>query len=226
MQKSALRGAKLVATSRYIASLWKIKTVIFPGLNLDIFNPEAIPARRQTDILSKYNIPHDRKMIVCSSPVALSLPLITAAARLINRDDFIIAMLGNAARMRAGKMMRSAEEKDVRGKVIFIGDEPDIPSLMKSAYATVSTEEHEHLAASIAIGTPTIATDTEFAGELAVNWLVPPDDPYELALAINAALDLTEVEIERIMTKNAKYAREFLSIKKTAEEYIEIYSKL
>ncbi|MDR0448879.1 MAG: glycosyltransferase [Rickettsiales bacterium] len=225
-QKSAMKGAKSVATSKYIAGLWGIKSVVFPGLNLDIFNPEAIPARRQTDMLGKYNIPHDKKMIVCSSPALPSLPIIIEAVQLLDREDFIIAMLGTASKLSANKMLRQAEALGASGKIIFIGEETDIPSLMKSAFATISVLGHEHVAASIAVGTPTIAVNTEFASELAVNYLVAEDDPGAMAEAIDSALDLDEVEIEKITTRNARYAKEYLSINKTADEYIEIYEKL
>ncbi|MCL2629095.1 MAG: glycosyltransferase [Alphaproteobacteria bacterium] len=226
IQRAALKDAKLVATSKYIGKLWKIPTIITQGLNLEIFNPEAIPARRQTDILSKYNIPHDKKMIVCSSPALGSLPSIIAALRNVTRNDFIIAMLGGTSKFEANKMIRLAGGGGEGGRIIFIGDETDIPSLMKAAFATVSLSKHDHVAASIAVGTPTIAADTEFAKELAVNYLVVPNDPARLAAALDEVLALTEKQIEKITQRNAKFAKENLSIMQSAEAYIEIYSKL
>lgn len=224
-QKSAIRGAKLIATSEYVGKLWKVRTIIRPGLNLDIFNPSGVPARRQTDILEKYNIPHDKRMIVCASPAVASLPHIIAAVKNMTRQDFIVAMLGNTSRSAARKMLRDVAGS-APGKILFIGEETDIPSLLKAAFATISITNHEHLAASIAMGTPTIAANTEFAPELAANFKIKPNHPAELTRAINSVLDLTQARAGAICKANAKYAAENLSVIQTAEKYAEIYSKL
>ncbi|MDR2685959.1 MAG: glycosyltransferase [Rickettsiales bacterium] len=225
-QKSWIRGAKLIATSKFIGNGWGIKSVIRTGLNLAIFNPDAIPARRQTDIFQKYNIPHDRKMIVALGPVKDSLPDIIDMAEDLDRQDFIIAMVGELSPASGKKLTKDARKAGLGDKIIFIGVEPDMPSLLRSAFFVLSLYDHKYMPAALSLGTPVIAMKRGLAPEIPTNWEIDPDDVEEFRDAFSAALDLSTGEKSQIAMDNAKFAKKFLDINKTASEYIELYSKL
>jgi glycosyltransferase involved in cell wall biosynthesis len=226
IQMSYLKGAIVVGISDYIAKLWKTKNSIIPGMNLKIFNPESIPARRQVDILKKYNIPSDKKMVICISPAVSSLSNVIAALKFIDRDDFIITMHGIAKKSTVKKMFKAVANAKMSDRIIFMGDEFDVPSILRSSFATISFLNPKFVAASVAMGTPTISTDTEWAREMFPNYLIKPNNPELLAETLNEVLDLTAAKKEKIEKQNVKLAAEHFSIEDATDSYIALYQKL
>lgn len=121
-------------------------------------------------------------------------------------------------------------KNNLDGRVHFLGNIYDIPSLYSSSRCAVLSTRHEGLPLSVieamASGTPVIATDvpgvTEIIGDAGL--LVPESDPLALANAILKTID-DSPQRDALITAGLKRASMY-DITTTANRYISLYNNL
>ncbi len=98
-----------------------------------------------------------------------------------------------------------------------------VPSIGHEAFGRVSIEAQ-------ALGRPVVATDIGGLGETlmpaSTGWLVPPDDPDELARALELALAMPEDARDRLAARARRLVELRFSVGRMAESTIAVYREL
>ena len=189
------------------------------GIDLKIYNPGSVSILRQTQFLNSYNIAPHQKLITVISPLGVCLDNLISAAAKMQRDDFIIALFGSAHRKYAQKLIKMVKESHAFGKIIFIGPESDLPSLLRASFAVLSLDRHSErlLKSAVAMARPTIWQNNGFG--IAPNITLNDTGEHAITSAISTALDMPNAERDVIEKKNLAAAKAF-SIEKTVDEFL------
>jgi glycosyltransferase involved in cell wall biosynthesis len=135
----------------------KIGAMRFPdpiGIDLAVWNPGAISGNRQTMLLSQYNIAPHQKLLLATDPNEKNIRQLILAIQGLERDDFIIALYGKLSNRAARHISRKISRVP---RIVYLGVEQDLPSLMRSSFAVVSLSEKNsfYKIAAIAMGRAT-----------------------------------------------------------------------
>jgi len=117
------------------------------GIDLNVWHPMAVSGNRQTTLLTQYNIAPHHKMLLATDPGERSARDLVLAIKGLDRNDYIIALYGKIGKRVARRLAQT-------GKVIFLGAEQDLPSLIRSAFAVISlsAEPSFYKIAAVAMG--------------------------------------------------------------------------
>lgn len=216
------RGDLVIANSTWTAELIRSRhgtpddqIVVIPrGVDLDRFDPAAIPAARIAALRAQWGLP-DRALIVLHAARLTGWKgqrvVIEAADRLAadgRLGDACVVLAGDA--QGRDDYRRSLEEQiaaaGLAGRVRLVGHVDDVAAAYAAAHITVvaSTEPEAFgraAAEALAVGCPVIATELgappetvrafpRVAADEVTGWLVPPGDAMALANAIAAGLAL------------------------------------
>ena len=106
---------------------------------------------------------------------------------------------------------------------LSLADVVVVPSIGAEAFGRVSIEAQ-------ALGRPVVATDVGGLGETlmpaATGWLVPPDDPQELARALELALAMPDDARARLAGRARRLVQQRFSVESMAESTIAVYREL
>jgi glycosyltransferase involved in cell wall biosynthesis len=106
---------------------------------------------------------------------------------------------------------------------LALADVVAVPSIGPEAFGRVAIEAQ-------ALGRPVVATDSGGLRETlqpgATGWLVPPDDPQELARALELALALPEDARARLAVRARHLVQQRFSLERMAESTIAVYREL
>jgi hypothetical protein len=143
--------------SERFAKRAKIGAARFPdaiGIDLSVWNPDAISGNRQTMLLSQYNIAPHQKLLLVMDPNEKNMKQLIPAVQALDRDDFIIALYGDLSKRAARRISRKISRVP---RIVYLGVEQDLPSLMRSSFAVVSLSEKNsfYKIAAIAMGRAT-----------------------------------------------------------------------
>jgi hypothetical protein len=135
----------------------RLNAIIFEdnvGIDLSVWNPKAISGNRQTMILSQYNIAPHQKMLLVIEPTEKDIKSLVLAIQGLERDDYIIALYGKTTRRTARRLSRRIKNIP---QIIYLGNEQDLPSLMRSSFAIIFISDRKsfYKLAAIAMGRAT-----------------------------------------------------------------------
>lgn len=180
-----------------------IRAAGFPGsvgIDLSVWNPEAVSGNRQTMLLSKYNIAPHQKMILATEPNEKDIRSLILGLQGSERDDFVIALYGALTKRQARRISARLEFEP---RVIYLGREQDLPTLMRASFAIMSFADGKRFykIAALAMGRMAAWRKSGIAPNVAVK-----DD---FAAAAFDLLDMPARERERFEKENVGRAKEF-----------------
>jgi hypothetical protein len=108
------------------------------GIDLSVWNPGAISGNRQTMLLAQYNIQPHQKMLLTMDFSEKDIKCLIQAIEELGRDDYIIALYGKISRRAARRISRKIERIP---EIMYLGNEQDLPSLMRASFAIISLSE-------------------------------------------------------------------------------------
>lgn len=206
-----VRGERVIAISHYIAERLLADygmdperlRVIPRGVDLDMFDPDRVPAERMIRLVNKWRVPDGVPVVMMPGRITAwkgHALLIDALARL-ERGSFHCLMVGDdISRPDAKRRLEAhAQAAGVGAYVHFVGRTDDMPAAYKMADVVVSASLDPEpfgrvMIEAQAMGRPIVATDhggareTVLAGE--TGWLVAPGDAEALAAGLRTALAL------------------------------------
>ncbi len=215
-------GSRVIAVSEFaaemIATVYSVEParlrVVHRWIDPDEFDPQRVRGHRVLALAERWNIrPIDRVVMM---PGAVTrgrghLLLLQAMARLPRVDCTALLVGGLDARSAYGQeLLATIRRAGLGERVRFGGDTDDLAAALSLADVVVlpSTRPDPSgvaAAAAQAMGRPVIVTNQGALAEsvlpAATGWLVPPDDPGELARALGLALAMDAEARQRLATR-------------------------
>lgn len=157
--------------------------------------------------------------------------LINALPKVLEKNSAVRLFLVGEDRGIQVDLERLASSLGVTGRVYFLGQRDDVPSLLMAMdlYAMASHEEGSSnaLLEAMAAGLPIVATDVggnrEALEDGRAGMLVPPHDPGSLSLAIGKLLD--DDVLRSQIAARAKACAQAYDIPKMVEAHISLYAQ-
>jgi len=243
------QGARIIASSEYladhIAQIYGVESsrlrIVRQGIDLDAFDPERMRGHRMTKLAERWNLGLDGKVVMLPGQVVRRrghLLLLDAMHRL-QRQDFVLMICGDLdgkdayARELEGRI----EKLGLRERVHFAGGCDDWPAAHALADLVVlpATADAQDLDAAPlieaqAMGKPVIVSNVGALGEAVLvastGWLVPPDDPGELAWALDLGLSLEAETKERLAERARDFVLREFGLEQSARRIVAVYREL
>ena len=170
------------------------------GIDLSVWSPEAISGNRQTMLLSQYNIQPHQKMLLAVDPTEKEIKALTLAIQGLERSDYIIALYG---RMTRGTAKRVSRKIAAAARIIYLGKEQDLPTLMRASFAILSLSEKEsfYKIAAIAMGRTTAWKQSEIKPNIVIKDNLPS--------VLEKILDLPVDSREKFESENVRRAQNY-----------------
>ena len=215
-------------------------TIIYNGINVDIFNQNNLNEEDITKLRSELGIESNCKIIGCVgnvNPAKGYEYLIDAAVgvkkNIPNIKFIIVGGLISSQKDYYQKLKDLIREHQLDNNFIFTGKRDDIAELLSlfDLFVLPSTAEGTPMAIleAMAMEKPIIATDVGAISEQIIDnesgMLIEPKNPEQLAQSIK---DLLENEDKALLLANNARIRvnKYFSVKKSSEKYKQVYESL
>jgi len=241
------RGDRVIAISNFIAGLirrhYKVEAdrlVTIPrGLDLSIFDPQAVTQARMIALSRQWNLRADRPVIMLPGRLTRwkgQGVLIEALARL-GREDVACVIVGSDQGREAyrDELEKLAAARGVDHLLHFADHCRDMAAayMLADVVVSASTEPEGFGRVAVeaqAMGRPVVATDhggsRETVRHRETGWLVEPGNAEEMAEALGVALSLNEEE-RRWMSENGRQnAVDNYSVELMCERTLAVYRSL
>jgi glycosyltransferase involved in cell wall biosynthesis len=245
-----LKGERVIAVSRFIrehimanyglngVELNKI-TVIHRGVDLDIFNTDAVSTERLLGMVANLKLPDDVPIIMLPGRITEwkgQLLLVEALKQLPHRD-FYCMLVGDDVREGnyRKKLFRTIDKAGLRANVRVMDPIADIVAAYMLSDVVVSASTKPEAFGRVAVeaqamGRMLVATDHGGSSETVIpnrtGWLVKPNDPKAMAAAIEEALNLTKDERKERADAAIAHVRAHFSLPRMCELTLEVYRDL
>ncbi|MEX2644561.1 MAG: glycosyltransferase family 4 protein [Acetobacterales bacterium] len=213
--------------------------VIHRGVDLDLFDPDAVSAERIIQLATAWRIPDDMPVIMLPGRLTRwkgQTVVIEAIEKLGRRDVRCLLIGPDQGRVR----YRGELEDMIRGRglediVHIIDDCRDIPAAMMLADVVISASTDPEafgrvVAEAQAMGRPVIATDHGGAREVVIagetGWLTPPADPAALANALDRVLQLDSDGREQLARRAIAHVRAKFSREQMCARTLSVYDEV
>lgn len=240
-------GDRVIAVSRHVAETVVERygvpkervRAVHPGVDMRLFDPRRVRGDRVARLAERWGIGTDRKIVMLPGRITKAkghMLLLRALARL-ERQDLLVLFVGpqrpgDGYADQIAALLRSTGLGD---RVRFAGDCDDMPAAMALAdLVTLPATAPEAfglvVAEAQAMGKPVVATamgglpETFMPG--ATGWLVKPDDPEELAWALDLALKLEPEVAARLAERAREFVAGELDIHRTCRRTAAVYEEL
>ena len=245
------RGDRVIAVSEHVAAHIRERygvaadrlRVIPRGIDLDAFAAEAIARERIDALARRWHVPKDRpggvKVVMLPGRITRIKGhlLLLQAIEQMSRRNFVCLLVGHPGRESSygREVERQIEARGLSKVVRLVGGCSDmpaalsladvvvVPSIGPEAFGRVSIEAQ-------ALGKPVVATDIGGLGETlmpaATGWLVPPDNPQELARAIELALAMPDDARARLADRARRLVQRRFSVERMAQSTMTVYREL
>ena len=187
------------ATGRNMISPDRVKQLPGIGIDSSLFDPGRYSEKQVQERRAILNVPKDVKVFLIPAEFTPNKRHIDAieAMKLMERTDALLLFAGN------GKLEHSlrklVEKQKLSERIRFLGQQSDIPLLMKMATAVLLTSIREGLPRvlleAMSMNIPIIATDIRGSRDLLKSGcgiLVPPRSPSKIAEAMTWILENNE----------------------------------
>ena len=217
-----IKGDKVIAISnfikKHILDNYNIKhekvVTIHRGINLDAFNHLKVSDERLISFCNRFNIPEDNFVILLPGRITRwkgHRTLIEAVA-MLGREDIICLFVGDIqGRNRYYNELTTFIDKlGMINNFRIIENQIDMAAIYKLADVVVSASTDPEafgrvVAEAQAMGRPTVAVNHGGGPEIIINeitgWLFKPGDAIDLSEKIRKALDLDDIEREKMASK-------------------------
>ena len=216
------KGDKVIAISNFIKkhilnnyniNHQKVVT-IHRGINLDTFNHLKVSDERLISFCKKFNIPEDNFVILLPGRITRwkgHKTLIEAVA-MLGREDIVCLFVGDIQGRNKyyNELNLFIDKLGLINNFRIIENQIDMATVYKLADVVVSASTDPEafgrvVAEAQAMGRPTVAVNHGGGPEIIINeitgWLFKPGDPIDLSDKIRKALDLDNIEREKIAAK-------------------------
>jgi glycosyltransferase involved in cell wall biosynthesis len=242
------KGDRVIAISDFVAEhlreRYGVKSdrlrVVPRGVDIRQFDPEGVAPDRLARLAERWQLDRDRQVIMLPGRVVRRkghLLLLRAIERLRRRDLACLIVggveAGSGYRSEVEELMRSLGLRQV---VRLVGPCDDMPAAYLLADvvvvpSTIAPEPFGRVSIEAqAMGKPVIVTNLGGLGETlmpaATGWLVPPDDPAELAEALELALGLPEDTRARLADRARGFVTRNFSSEEMGRKTLAIYREL
>jgi glycosyltransferase involved in cell wall biosynthesis len=245
------QGDRVIAVSEHVAAHIRERygvaadrlRVIPRGVDLDAFAAEAVARERIDALARRWHVPKDRpggvKVVMLPGRITRIKGhlLLLQAIEQMSRRNFVCLLVGHPGRESSygREVERQIEARGLSKVVRLVGGCSDmpaalsladvvvVPSIGPEAFGRVSIEAQ-------ALGKPVVATDIGGLGETlmpaATGWLVPPDNPQELARAIELALAMPDDARARLADRARRLVQRRFSVERMAQSTMTVYREL
>jgi glycosyltransferase involved in cell wall biosynthesis len=245
------QGDRVIAVSEHVASHVRERygvtadrlRVIHRGIDLKAFAAEAIDSKRTHDLATRWQVPQGDpgrvKVVMLPGRITRIKGhlLLLQAIEQMTRRDVVCLLVGSSKRdsRYLREIERQIESRGLSNVVRLVGGCSDmpaallladvvvVPSIGPEAFGRVSIEAQ-------ALGRPVVATHLGGLGETlmpaATGWLVPPDNPAELARALELALAMPDDARARLAARSRRLVERRFSIEHMAESTMAVYREL
>ena len=232
---------------RYPDAAGRIAT-IHRGVDLRQFSPDAVSSDRVRKLREQWGAPPDQRIVLMPARLARRKGhrVLIRAAKLLRdagRLDLVFVLAGEEERDAYPRELdRFAEEAGVSSIVRRVGHCADMPAALTAAACVVAPATEPEAFGRIAVeaqamGAAMIASDLGAAPETILappdappsqrtGWLVPPDDPDELAQAIGEALDLGAAARDGLALRARKRVGDLFSVERMCASTLSVYESL
>lgn len=243
-------GDRVIAISEFIADHIRANYQVDParittiprGIDLDIFNPAAVPAPRIIQLAQRWRLPDGAPVVMLPGRLTRwkgQSVFLDAIARLGREDTCAVIVGGEEGRgdYRA-ELEAQAARLGIAGQMRFVGHCDDMAAALMLADVVVSASTDPEAFGRVpveaqAMGRPVVATDHGGARETvlrgATGWLVPPADADAMAAAIDKALSLSPEDratlAERATSHVRKHYGKALMCARTLAVYDEVLAE-
>lgn len=237
-------GQKVIAISHFIerhvqehygTPIEKI-TVIPRGVDIDKFNTAAVSAERMIKLATEWRLPEDVPVIMLPGRLTRwkgQHVVIDALSKMENKNVRCLLVGSDQGRTKYRQSLEAAiEKKGLQGLVHIVNGCSDMAAayLLSDFVVSASTDPEAFgrvVVEAQAMGRPVIASrhggplETVTPGE--TGWLFAPGDSLDLAQTIEAALQTTQEERDRMAAACIKQATEVYSRSNMCQKTLELY---
>jgi glycosyltransferase involved in cell wall biosynthesis len=205
--------------------------LIYNGLNLEEL---TTPIANKREVCDALHLDPNHKIVITVAnliPYKGHSELLKAAAMVIKRFSSSIFLLVGEDRGIQKGLEQKAQELGIGSNIIFFGQRKDIPDLMAASDISVLPSHEEGFSnvvlESMAAGLPVVATRVGGNPEAIIDgmtgWLVPAQNPEELAYKIVDLLN-DPPKARRWGEDGKKRLKENFLVEKMVEEHLKLYS--
>lgn len=240
--------ADLVRT-RYALPEDKLR-IIYRGIDAGIFDPALDLTARKSALLQTWGLSPETRtiaMLARFSPIKGHSVVVDAVHRLVASGKFNNAhvIFAGDAQGRADylkQVQTQISDRRLTGMITNVGHVDDVPAALALAHcAVIATTKPETFGRTSveaqAMACPVIATNIGAPPETVLaeprvtrdeitGWLVPPNDPDQLATALEAALALTPAERQAIGDRARARAITRFSLRQMRGQTLAVYDEL
>lgn len=213
--------------------------VVYRGIDLDIFSPEAVSQERVIALAQRWRLPEDRPIITLPGRLTRwkGQILLLQALKILGRTDIRVLLVGDAQGRSSyvEEIERTAARAGLEGVVQVTGPAPDMAAtyMLSDVVVSASTDPEAFgrvVAEAQAMGRPVIAPAHGAAPEQITQgdtgWLFQPGDPESLARALEQALALSQEQRAAFAERAMVNARTRFSKPVMCSRTLDIYREL
>lgn len=211
--------------------------VIQRGVDLQYFNRDKVSKNRIIDLIKKWNLPEDKKMILMPARFTSWKGhefLIEALAKV--KNDFFCVMVGSdhGHKNYRKKIEQKIIKENLAGKIRIVGACRDMPATYQLAHFVVAPSVRPEAFGRVAIeaqASAKIIVATKIGGALETiideqtGFLIEPFDIESLAKAIDKILLMSKEETEKLGVAGRKNVEDNFSNDLMCQKTIEVYIK-
>ena len=245
--RALMRGGRVIAVSDFLGEELTRRgwveaervRVVRRWIDTEEFDPVRVRGHRMATLAERWGLAIGTPLLVLPGELAPErghLLLIEAIARMERRDfDILMAGPGEPGSAYVRELLAKIRAARLDHRVRFGGDSDDLPAILALGDVVVLPAVRPDpsgvlAAAAQAMGKPVIVTDQGALAEsvmpAATGWLVPPDDPSELARAIDLTFSLTDDVRERLAARARAYVVDTFGMDAMCARTVEVYREL
>ncbi len=242
-----VRGDRVIAISHHVADrlladygLDEARLRVIPrGVDVDLFDPDRVPAERLVRLVNKWRLPDGVPIVMMPARVTgwKGHGLLLEALAQLETGSFHCLFVGDDSGHPAAKaaLEAQAQAAGLAPYVHFVGRTDDMPAAYKLADVVVSASLDPEpfgrvMIEAQAMGRPIVAADHGGASETVIEgetgWLVPPGDAGALAHGIRVALALDEATRARLAAKAMAHTRTHFSRYQMCARTLAVYTEI
>jgi glycosyltransferase involved in cell wall biosynthesis len=213
--------------------------LVHRGVDVDYFSASKVSKPRITDLISKWNLPDDKKIIMLPARITAWKGhefLISALAKVQNPNFFCIMVGGVFGHEQfVAKIEQQIKDNNLQGKVKLVGETKDMPAAYLVSDVVISSSIRPEAFGRVAIeagsmGRVIIATNIGGSLETVIDgktgFLVEVGDAEGLAKKIDQVLTMEETKKSQMQEDAIKHITENFSNQKMLQKTIEFYQQI
>ena len=241
------KGDRVIAISDFVADHVQqvygvappVLRTIYRGVDVAAFDPKRVGPERVAALADRFCVPAGLKVAVLPGRITKikGHALAMDAVAKLERADFQVLFVGpeTPGSLYASELRAKIKSRGLQERVRFVGGCDDMPAaiLLADVVLVPSVGPEAFGRASVeaqAMGKPVIVTDVGGLGETllpaSTGWLVPTDDPAELAFALDLALNMPAEAKERLKGRARSWIMDQFTAERMCQQTLAVYAEL